>query len=241
MESSATSLRDKKIALQQQYDTAIQDMEFTQQKYENNKKILEQTKQYNNKNLSKAFLDNQVKSNPLSEEEKSLYAAQVASARLALQEKQQAFTKASLVSPVSGIVLTIAGNVGEQSSSQFMTIGTNGYRYVKVSIDEDEIDKIKQGQSVNIKPEAVSDLMITGKVYYVANAGSADNNGVVTFDVFVSFYTDDQRLRTTMNVEVSFLQKSVENVLLLPAKAVYAYDNAPHVTISDGIRRKVIT
>lgn len=137
--------------------------------------------------------------------------------------------------------MTIAGNVGEQSSSQFMTIGTNGYRYVKVSIDEDEIDKIKQGQTATIKPEAVSDLVISGTVYYVANAGSADNNGVVTFDVFVSFYTEDVRLRTAMNVEVSFVQKSVENVLTLPVKAVYPYDNAPHVTLSDGTRRKVIT
>lgn len=241
LESTANSLRDKRVALEQQLATAQQDLLFTQQKYDLNTKTLEQTRQYNDKNLAKAFLDNQIKLNPLSSQEKALFDAQVASARLAVTEKQQALAKASLVSPVSGVVLTIAGNVGEQSSSQFMTIGTNGYRYVKVSIDEDEIDKIKQGQSVRIKADAVSDLSITGTVYYVANAGNADNNGVVSFDVFVSFYTDDIRLRTAMNVEVSFLQKSVENVLTLPVKAVYPYNNVPTVTMSDGSRRPVIT
>jgi HlyD family secretion protein len=234
-------LQDKTTSLQQQIENAKQDLVFAMQQYELKKVELAQTKQSNDKNLEKTKLDNSIKSNPLTTQEKQLYAAQAASARLSYQEKLNDLKKATLTSPVSGVILTVNGNVGEQSSADFVTIGTNGYKYVVVSIDEDEIGMIQAGQQARITPSAIDDLTITGTVYYIANAGTTDNNGVVTFQAFVSFYTDDPRLKTAMNVEVEFIKKTVENVLIVPIKAVFPYENSPHVKLIDGTLRKVIT
>jgi hypothetical protein len=59
--------------------------------------------------------------------------------------------------------------------------------------------------------------------------------------VYIRYANDDERIKTAMKVNVSFIQKQVKDVLVVPVKAVFAYQNKPHVTMEDGSLRPVIT
>jgi hypothetical protein len=59
--------------------------------------------------------------------------------------------------------------------------------------------------------------------------------------VYIRYANDDERIKTAMKVNVSFIQKQVKDVLVVPVKAVFAYQNKPHVTMEDGSLRSVIT
>lgn len=241
LQSAESSLRDKKISLQQQIDSATQDLDFLMQQYELQKQQLEQTKLENVKTYEKAILDNNIKTNPLSNEEKNLYAAQVESSRLSFEEAQNNLSKATLSSPLSGVILAINWTVWEVAGSDFVTIGAQWYSYILVNISEDEIGMIQEWQHVRITPKSLSDLTLSWTVYYVAAVGVADNNGVVTFPVFISYSTTDDRVKTAMNVEVEFIRKTAQDVMIIPVKAVFPYENTPHVKLADGTMRQVIT
>jgi multidrug efflux pump subunit AcrA (membrane-fusion protein) len=51
----------------------------------------------------------------------------------------------------------------------------------------------------------------------------------------VVIYPDenDTRLKSGMNVSVEFIAQQAENVLVVPIKAVFPYENSPHVTLKD--------
>lgn len=241
LETATNSNRDKIRSLQTQIADAQEALAYAEKNYNLKSQDLAQSKQSNSVSYEKSLLDNTVKTNPLTSQEKSLYVMQVESSRISYQEKVNAVKKAKLISPVTGVILSINGNIGQNAGSDFVTIGTRGYTYILVNVDEDTINTIEPGIDVKITPSALSDVTLTGKVYYVADAGNSDNNGVVTFPVYISYNSNDDRIKAAMNVDISFIRKSVQNVLTIPIKAVSPVNNVPTVTLSDGTKRQVIT
>lgn len=232
---------DKKRSLEQQIAQAKNDIEYQKKQIVFKQKEIEQSRVSNEQQLSNNKIDYLLKLDPLSSEEKQLAQLQLESARIALQEKQIELTKSTLKSPVDGVILTLDGHTGEMSPSVFATVATRGYTYVESSISEDEIELVKVGQKALVTPESVPDAAFEWDVYYVSTIGDTDNNGIVTYKVLVRYTSDDARLRTAMNVEISFISKQVKNVIVAPIKSVFAYNNSPHVRLKDGTLRPVVT
>jgi hypothetical protein len=122
-----------------------------------------------------------------------------------------------------------------------MTIATHGYNYVESSISEDDVELVKVGQKATMTPTALPDAAFEGEAYYVSNIGDTDNNGIVTYKVYIKYSSDDIRLRTAMNIDISFISKQAKNILIAPVKAVFAYENTPHVQLKDGTYVQVMT
>jgi len=232
---------DKKRSLEQQITQAKNDIEYQKKQIVFKQKEIEQSRVSNEQQLSNNKIDYLLKLDPLSSEEKQLAQLQLESARIALQEKQIELTKSQLKSPVDGVILTLDGHTGEMSASVFATVATRGYTYVESSISEDEIELVKVWQKALVTPESVPDAAFEWEVYYVSTIGDTDNNGIVTYKVLVRYVSDDARLRTAMNVEISFISKQVKDVMVAPIKAVFAYNNSPHVRLKDGTLRPVVT
>ncbi len=232
---------DKKRSLEQQITQAKNDIDYQKKQIVFKQKEIEQSRISNEQQLANDKIDYILKLDPLSSEEKQLAQLQLESARIALREKEIELTKSTLKSPVDGVILTLDGHTGEMSPSVFATVATRGYTYVESSISEDEIELVKVWQKALVTPESVPDAAFEWDVYYVSTIGDTDNNGIVTYKVLVRYSSDDARLRTAMNVEISFISKQVKNVMVAPIKAVFAYDNSPHVRLKDGTLRKVVT
>lgn len=232
---------DKRRSLEQQIAQVKTDIEYQKKDIVLKQKEIEQSRVSNEQQLANNKIDYILKLDPLSSDEKQLAQLQLESARIALQEKQLDLAKSQLKSPVDGVILTLVGHVGETAASTFATIATQGYTYVTSSISEDEIELVKVWQKALVTPESVPDAAFEWDVYYVSTIGDTDNNGIVTYKVLVRYSSDDTRLRTAMNVEISFISKQVKSVMVAPIKAVFAYDNSPHVRLKDGTLRKVVT
>lgn len=232
---------DKKRSIDQQIAQAKTDIIYQEKQIALKKKEIEQSKISNEQELTNNKIDYSLKLDPLSNDEKILAQLQLDSARIAVQEKEIAVWKTALRSPVDGVILTLVGHVGETAPSTFVTIATQGYTYVESSISEDEIEMIKVWQKAIITPESLPDAAFEGEVYYVSTVGDTDNNGIVTYKVFIKYTSPDTRLRTAMNVSISFINKQVRDVMVAPIKAVFAYENTPHVRLKDGTLKQVIT
>jgi len=232
---------DQRRTINQQIAQAQADIDYQKKQIVLKQKDIDQAKISNDQQLANSKVDYSIKLDPLSADEKQLAQLQLDSAKIAVQEKELALSKTQLKSPVDGVILTLVGHVGETAPSTFITVASKGYNYVQASISEDEVDLVKVGQKALITPESLPEAAFEGEVYYVSTVGDTDNNGIVTYKVLVKYVSDDERLRTAMNVGISFISKQAKDVLIAPIKAVFAYDNTPHVTMKDGTLRQVMT
>lgn len=232
---------DKRRSLEQQIAQTKVDMEYQKKQVTLKQKEIEQSKISNEQQLANDKIDYNLKLNPLTENEKTLAELQLESAKIAVQEKQTALDKTQLKSPADGVILTLDGHVWETAPSAFVTLATAWYTYVEAAISEDEVELVKIGQKATITPTAIPDAVFEGEVYYVSTIGDTDNNGIVTYKIFIKYTSEDTRLRTAMNVDISFISKQVKNILIAPIKAVFAYENTPHVLMKDGTYQQVLT
>lgn len=238
---SLQSDADQRRSIEQQIAQAKADIEFQKKQIALKQKDIEQAKISNEQQLANSQIDYSLKLDPLSSDEKQLAQLQLDSAKIAVQEKVLALSKTQLRSPVDGVILTLAGHVGETTPSTFITLATQGYTYVESAISEDEIELVKVGQKAVVTPESLPDAAFEWDVYYVSTIGDTDNNGIVTYKVLIKYTSDDTRLRTAMNVGISFISKQTKDVMVAPVKAVFAYDNSPHIRLKDGTLRPVVT
>jgi multidrug resistance efflux pump len=232
---------DKRRTLDQQIAQAKVDMEYQKKQIEFKKKEIEQSRMSNEQQIANDRISYTLQLDPLSNDEKTVASLQLESARIAVQERQIALEKTKLKSPTDGIILTLDGHVGETAPSTFLTLATEWYTYVESSISEDEIELVKVGQKATITPSALPDAVFEGEVYFVSNIGDTDNNGIVTYKVYIKYTSEDTRIRTAMNVDISFISKQTKDVLIAPIKWVFAYENKPHVRMKDGSYQSVLT
>mgnify|MGYP001017051043 CR=1 FL=1 len=232
---------DQRRSLEQQIAQAKVDMEYQKKQITLKQKEIEQSKISNEQQIVNDRISYTLQLDPLSDDEKTVASLQLESARIAVQEKQTALEKTKLKSPTDGIILTLDGHVGETAPSTFLTLATVGYTYVESAISEDEVELLKVGQKATITPSALPDAVFEGEVYFVSNIGDTDNNGIVTYKVYIKYASEDSRIRTAMNVDISFINKQVKDVLIAPVKSVFAYENKPHVRMKDGTYQPVLT
>jgi HlyD family secretion protein len=156
--------------------------------------------------------------------------AQVESARGALETIESQLNDTNVVAPFDGVVLKKIAEVGSfvspsvsggtgTSSSSIVTLGSDRLQVV-VNLSEAQIAKVKLGQSVNIKADAVPGKNFIGKVDQIAPQASVTQN-VTSFEVRSALDKPGQSaLKVGMNVETEFEVGQLDNALVLPNAAV---------------------
>ncbi|MFF2450256.1 efflux RND transporter periplasmic adaptor subunit [Neobacillus sp. NPDC058068] len=150
-----------------------------------------------------------------------------------------------VIAPADGVITTIAVQNGERVNNGQVVAHLTNYKDLQtvVQIDELDIPKIKNGQTVSLKVNAYPDESFTGKVTAVAEEGSSAN-GVSTFDVTIHIDKPDN-LKVGMSAEASILTASKENALLVPLDAVYTRNNQKYVieltdSQNSGTEQKIV-
>lgn len=156
--------------------------------------------------------------------------AQVQAARGSLETIESQLNDTNVVAPFDGIVLKKIAEVGSfvspsvsggagTSSSSIVTLAGDRFQVV-VNLSEAQIAKVKLGQSVTIKADAVPGKSFTGKVDQIAPQASVTQN-VTSFEVRAAIDKPGQStLKVGMNVETEFEVGQLENVLVLPNASV---------------------
>jgi len=162
-------------------------------------------------------------------------------ARQAVQTAQQNLDANNLTAPFDGTVTEVDGMVGDQVSPLINAFRIDDLTQMKVDVQVSEVDinSVQVGQPVTLTFDAISGKTYNGKVVEVAQAGDTVQ-GVVNFTVTVVLTDADKNVKPGMTAAVTITVKQVNNVLLVPSRAVRLVNNQLVVYIlNNGQPREV--
>ncbi len=188
---------------------------------------------------------------------------QLKSAEATYREAKDNLRRTTIYAPIDGLVSKLNVEVGERVVGTAQMAGTEVMRIVDLSemevvteVNENDINKIKVGDSASIEVDAVSELPFYGFVTQVAYSASTGINQQVSTDQITNF---EVRIRIEpasyakiaertaypfkpgMSASVEIFCQKVENALRVPVRAVTVRSDSASARVreSDGNRDKI--
>jgi HlyD family secretion protein len=130
-----------------------------------------------------------------------------------------------IVSPVDGVVISRAVELGQTVASSFATptlfqIANDLTKMqIDAAVDEADIGGVKNGENVDFTVDAYPNRTFHGTVTQVRNAPTTVNN-VVTYDTVISVTNSDSSLKPGMTASVSIVVTQHNHVLEIPNAAL---------------------
>ena len=187
-------------------------------------------------NLVSPHLSNllSVKSNiedaPLSVESQQLTIKQRKNALLDAQEKLADYY---LRAPFAGLLTKIIPKQGDAvSAGSAVTTLITYQKLAEISLNEVDVAAIKLGQQATLTFDAVPNLMISGQVVEIDSIGAV-SQGVVTYNVKITFDTQDERIKSGMSVSASIITDVKQNILIISNSAVKLQGDDRYVEMPD--------
>ncbi|OPX89635.1 MAG: Macrolide export protein MacA [Pelotomaculum sp. PtaB.Bin104] len=158
-------------------------------------------------------------------------------AALAYQRSQLANTV--IVSPIPGTVALRNVEVGSvvSATTQAVTVVDLSRVKVQVSVGEQQIGKIRQGQEVKVFVPAVRADAYTG---VVANLSPAADSKTKSYMIEIKMDNPGQALKQGMFAEVHIATDRSEGALTVPVDAIVARSGGNFIyTVQDGVAKEV--
>lgn len=132
---------------------------------------------------------------------------------------------ATITSPIDGVVISRAVEEGQTVAAGFSTPTlftiANDLTQMRVIADVDEADigPVTEGQRVSFKVDAYPEDSFEGEVTQV-RLEATTTSSVVTYEVVISAYNPDLKLKPGMTANVTIYTMNRENVLTIPTQAL---------------------
>jgi HlyD family secretion protein len=168
-------------------------------------------------------------------------ASDIAAAQARVDAATATLNMARLTAPFSGTVTEVNGLIGDQVSpaTQAIRIDDLSHMQMDVQVSEVDINSVQVGQSVALTFDAISGKNYEGKVVQVAQAGE-DVLGAVKFTVTVELTDADTSVKPGMTAAVNITVQQLNDVLLVPNRAVRLVDNQRVIyVLADGQAKQV--
>ena len=122
--------------------------------------------------------------------------------------------------PFAGIVAKVSVKVGDSVSggTSVFTLITK-QKQANISLNEVDAAKISTGDKVTVTLDAVEGLSLTGEVSEIDAVGSVAQ-GVVSYNVTITFDTQDERVKPGMSVSASIITEVKADALVVPNGAL---------------------
>lgn len=156
--------------------------------------------------------------------------ADVAQAKAQLQYYETQLKNTLIRAPFAGTVTrrfaqegdfvtpTTAASTSDGATSTSIVELSKGLE-VEAKVPEASIARIKPGQSVEIRADAYLDDIFKGSVRLIAPRAVQENN-VTSFRVKIALQTGQDKLKSAMNVKLTFQGEPIPNALVVPLAAV---------------------
>lgn len=164
-------------------------------------------------------------------------------AKAQLKQQQVQLEDSIIRAPFAGIITQKYANTGafvtpttsaststSATSSSIVALATG--LEVLAQVPEIDIGRIKQGQEVEIFADAYPDQLFKGRVHLIAPEAIVEQ-GVTFFQVRVMIDNGADKLRSGLNVDVTFLSDRINNTLMIPSVAILTEDGKTGVLIPD--------
>ena len=152
-------------------------------------------------------------------------AASVKDAQAALASDETNLSKASIASPIDGVVLTRAVEPGYavaatlQAVTLFTLAEDLAQLRLDVNVDEADVGSVKKGQRASFTVSAYPGRSYPAKVARVAY-GSTTTDNVVTYTTRLNVDNEDLSLRPGMTASATIVSTEKKDVLLVPNAAL---------------------
>jgi len=151
--------------------------------------------------------------------------AQVAQAQASLDAELTTLSKATLVSPIDGIVLSRSVEPGQTVAASFQTpvlftLAENLTQMeLHVDVDEADVGQVKEGQDAEFTVDAYPSKSFPAKITEVHFA-SQTVDGVVTYETVLRVDNSGLLLRPGMTATADIMVNQIEDALLVPNAAL---------------------
>ena len=155
---------------------------------------------------------------------------QIAQARAALKEANDALAKTTIYAPMSGTISDLNKEQGEIAiGSQFqedviLVVADLTEMEAQVNVDENDIVDVQIGQQAEIEVDALFGEALAGTVYEIANTANTDAQGTqnqkTEFEVKIAIIGETSRLRPGMTASADISTKSKDKVIGVPIQSV---------------------
>jgi HlyD family secretion protein len=149
----------------------------------------------------------------------------IAAAEARVAAAQATVDLRQIVAPFPGTVTEVQSKPGDQVApgSVAFRLDDLSHLLVDVQVSEVDINRLRLGQEVNLSFDAILNRDYHGVVHEVALVGSTIE-GVVDFQVTVELVDADETVRPGMTAAVNIIVEQLEEVVLVPNRAVRLRD-----------------
>jgi len=154
--------------------------------------------------------------------------AQVKQAEASLNSAKTELSYTEIKSPVDGIVISKAVEVGQTVAASFSTPELFSVAedltkmQIEASVVEADISKVKEGQTARFTVDSYPDEYFIGKVVQVRNEAVSISN-VISYTVVIEIDNSELKLKPGMTANVEIITAEEKDVLLAPNQALRFY------------------
>ncbi len=157
--------------------------------------------------------------------------ASLIQAQAQLQDAQITYNNNILKAPFDGEVAQLNNQVGDQvSASTDVAVMVTNQSVAIIPLNEVDVANVQLGDKVSMTFDAVTNLTITGTVVEIDNIGTV-SQGVVSYNVKITFDTEDPRVKSGMSVSASIITNIAADVLSVPSTAIQIQGTNSYVEV----------
>lgn len=157
----------------------------------------------------------------------------VQSQLLSLRQKEYAYQDAFVRAPFDGVVAKINVKPGDSvSSGTSIATFITTQKVANISLNEIDAAKVAVGQKVALTFDAIDNFNLEGVVSDVDLVGTV-TQGVVTYNIKISFDSEDPRIKPGMSVSTVITTSAKSDVLVIPTSAIKTRGNMTYVEMLD--------
>jgi len=169
------------------------------------------------------------------------------------KETREAIASMTLISPISGLVLsrdTDKGSAVIPLSSAYggtiiMIIADVSEKHFRGGVDEADIGKVHLGLPARIYVEAYPDDPFQAKLTHISPQGREEDE-IVNFKIRATIDDPENKLRFGMSADAELILEEHEDILVIPEGAIIYEDEKTYVNVQDdsipeGMRKIEIT
>lgn len=149
----------------------------------------------------------------------------IAAAEARIAAAQATLETALITAPFDGTVVEVKVMPGDQTGPGSVAIQLSDLSalYVEVQVSEVDINGIQKGNPVTLELDAVQDRIYHGEVVEIGLTGEI-LQGIVNFPVTVEVLDPDSGIKPGMTAAVNIIVEQIQDVLLVPNRAVRVRD-----------------
>jgi HlyD family secretion protein len=167
--------------------------------------------------------------------------AQLEQSRASLQEAKDNLAKTRLTAPITGRVVRLAVEEGEvavpgtfsRETGLLMTVADLSVILAKVQVDETDVVRLTQNDSVDVTIDAYPDTTFSGRVTKVSHSAkltptqtaSGSNDRAVDFDVEITLKKPPADIRPDLSCTARIVTDTRDNALSIPIIALTVRDH----------------